>query len=86
MGKRKSCCGKCTKLVKAEGIYYEGSYKSWYHPECVTLDASEYDRLSKSSEEWRYENCNEHEEKLGDNRGNDICNNTSKRETWTEKL
>ena len=44
--------------------------------ECVSLDASEYDRLSKSPEEWRCKNCNEHEKKLGDNRGNDICNNT----------
>ena len=44
MGKRKSYCGKCTKLVKAEGIYCEGSCKSWYRPECVSLDASEYDR------------------------------------------
>ena len=44
--------------------------------ECVSLDASEYDRLSKSPEEWRCENCNKHEKKLGDNRGNDICNNT----------
>ena len=44
--------------------------------ECVSLDASEYDRLSKSPEEWRCENCNEHEKKPGDNRGNDICNNT----------
>ena len=76
MGKRKSYCGKCMKLVKAEGIYCEGSCESWYHPECVSLDASEYDRLSKSSEEWRCEKCNEHEEKLGDNRGNDNCNNT----------
>lgn len=44
--------------------------------ECVSLDASEYDRLSKSPEEWRCENCNKHEKKLGDNRGNDICNKT----------
>ena len=56
--------------------YCEGSCKSWYHPECVSLDASEYDRLSKSPEEWRCENCNEHKKKLGDNRGNDICNST----------
>ena len=76
MGKRKSYCGKCTKLVKAEGIYCEGSCKSWYHPECVSLDPSEYDRLSKSPEEWRCENCNDHEKKLGDNRENDICDDT----------
>ena len=63
-------------MVKVEGIYCEGSCKSWYHPECVSLDASKYDRLSKSPEEWSCENCNEHEKKLGGNRGNDICNNT----------
>ena len=33
-------------------------------------------RLSKSPEEWRCENCNDHEKKLGDNRENDICDDT----------
>ena len=75
MRKRKSTCGKCSKLVKAEGIYCEGSCKSWYHPACVSLDASEYDRLAKSPEEWRCENCNECEEKQEGDRGNDIYNN-----------
>lgn len=57
----KSYCGRCSKLVKVEGIYYEGNCESWYHPQCANLEASEYVRLSQSPEERRCENCQEYE-------------------------
>ena len=48
MGKRKSCYWQRWREFTVREAASRGTIQ-----ECVSLDASEYDRLSKSPEEWR---------------------------------
>ena len=53
-------CEGCDLPVedKEDGILCEGVCARWFHPKCVKLSESEYERLAGSKDQWLCETCN----------------------------